>query len=383
MKNLQKAFLFFLLLNKRLLKKYSFLVILAMIPVLAAGLFLAAGEDSGVLHIMLCAEDETDDLAKQVIGELTGEKSILRYSAASSADMAYQAVCEGEADAAWIFAEGFTESVEDYVSDSGETEFLVTVVEREDTVFLQLARERLYSALYPYLSYALFKNYITVDLSVGVSEEELKAEYRVAEVDGGIFGFSYRNREDQADTEAETNYLLTPLRGLLALAVLFCGLAASLYYEQDKEKRLFLLMPAGTGILFPYLYHLPAVIDGAIAALAAFFITGIWISPERELVLMALYCAACTGFSNLVRKICGTIQRLGACIPLLMLAMTVLCPVFISLKGFRMIQQLFPPFYYLQSVHNVGYIRYFLLYIAALYGLDLLAGARERRFSLK
>lgn len=383
MKNLRKAFLFFLLLNKRLLKKYSFLVILAMIPVLAAGLLLAAGEDSGVLHIMLCAEDETDDLAKQVIGELTGEKSILRYSAASSADMAYRAVCEGEADAAWIFAEGFTESVEGYVSDSGEKEFLVTVVEREDTVFLQLARERLYSALYPHLSYALFKNYITVDLSVGVSEEELKAEYRVAEVDGGIFGFSYRNREDQADTEAETNYLLTPLRGLLALAVLFCGLAASLYYEQDKEKKLFLQMPAGRGILFPYLYHLPAVIDGAIAALTAFFITGIWISPERELVLMALYCAACTEFCNLVRKICGTIQRLGACIPLLMLAMTVLCPVFISLKGFRMIQQLFPPFYYLQSVHNAGYIRYFLLYIAALYGLDLLAGARERRFSLK
>lgn len=383
MKSLRKAFLFFFLLNKRLLKKYSFLVILAMIPALAAGLLLAAGEDSGVLHILLCAEDETDDLAKQVIGELTGEKSILRYSAVSSGDMAYQAVCQGEADAAWIFAENLAESVEGYVSNSGEEEFLVTVVEREDTVFLQLARERLYSALYPHLSYALFENYITSDLAVEASGEELKAEYEVAEVDGGIFRFSYRNREDQVDTEAETNYLLTPLRGLLALSVLLCGLAASLYYEQDKKKRLFLQMPAGRGILFPYLYHMPAVIDGATAVLAAFFITGIRISLKRELVLMALYCAACIGFSNLIRKICGTMQRLGTCIPLLMLAMTVLCPVFISLNGFRMIQYLFPPFYYLQSLHNAGYIRYFLIYIAVLYGLDLLAGARERHRSVK
>ena len=380
MSSLQKLSVFFFLLHKRFLKKWSFLAILAMVPVLAGGLLLAAGEDSGVLHIVLCREDETDDLAEQVIEELTGQKSILRYSRASSVDMAYEAVRQGKADAAWIFAEGLAESVDGYIDRRKDAEFPVTVVEREDTVFLQLARERLYSALYPHLSYALFKNYVTLDLLPGaeISGRELKTEYGAAGVDGGIFRFSYRNAEDQADTEAETNYLLTPLRGLLALLVLLCGLAASLCFEQDKAEKVFLQIPVGRGIFFPYLYHLPAVIYGAAAVLLTFFAAHIWISWRRELPLMVLYCAACIGFSNLLRKMCGTVQRLSTCIPFFMLAMTVFCPVFISLRQFRMVQYLFPPFYYLQSVHNAGYIRYFLLYAAVLYGLDLMAGAAER-----
>lgn len=380
MRILQKVFLFFFLLHKRLIKKYSFLVILAMVPVLSAGMFLAAGEESGVLHIVLCGENEQDDLAKQVIEELTEQKSILNYSVEPSAEMAYQQVREGKADAAWIFSAGLEDGVEAYTSYREDPAFLVTVVEREDTVFLQLARERLYSALYPHLSYALFKNYVKFELAAGeeIPEEELRAEYAVLQVDEGIFRFSYRNTDDQVDREAETNYLLTPLRGLLALVVLLCGFAASLYFEQDKAEKLFVQMPIGRGIFFPYLYHLPAVMDGAAAVLLTYFVTHIFLSWERELTLMALYGAACIGFCNLLRKVCGTIQRLSTCIPLLMLAMAAFCPIFISLRQFRMVQYLFPPFYYLQCIHNTGYIKVFLLYIATLYGLDLSAALLER-----
>lgn len=380
MRSLQKRVLFLFLLHKRLLKKWSFLVILLMVPVLAGGLLLAAGEENGVLHIVLCREGTEDDLAGQVIEELTGQKTVLRYSEASSVDMAYEAVRQGDADAAWIFGEGLAENLSGCVEGLKKSEVPVTVVEREDTVFLQLARERLYSALYPHLSYTLFKNYITLDLLPGteISGEELKAEYGVVQADEGIFRFSYRNAKDQADTEAETNYLLTPLRGLLALLVLLCAFAASLYFEQDKAEKVFLQIPMGRGIFFPYLCHLPAVMYGAAAVLLTFFVTRVWISWRRELLLMALYCAACMGFSNLFRKLCGTAQRLSLCIPLLMLVMVVVCPIFISLRQFRMVQYLFPPFYYLQSIHNAGYIRYFLRYIVVLYGLDLIAGVGER-----
>lgn len=380
MGSVRKTLVIFVLLQKRLLKKYSFLVILAIVPVMAFGMFLAAGEESGVLHILLCREDERDDMAKQVMEELTGQKSILRYSEAASADIACLEVQSGAADAAWIFPEGFGESVDACISGGKVPESLVRVVEREDTVFLQLAREKLYSALYPHVSYALFQNYITVDLAAGeeVSQAELKEEYEKTRVEGGIFRFSYRNAADATDTEAETNYLLTPFRGLLALLVLLCGFAASLYFEQDKEEKLFVRMPLGRGMLFPYLYHLPAVADGAAAVLLTYYVTHIFLSWKREVPLMALYCAACIGFANLLRKICGTLQRLAACIPVFMLAMVALCPIFISLRQFRTVQYLFPPYYYLQSVHHTGYIKYFLLYIAVLFGLDLAAALRER-----
>lgn len=374
MKYLQKALLLLFLLNKRLMKKYSFLVILGMVPLLAAGMFLAAKEESGMLRILLCQEDEEDIVSAEIVGELLKQKSVFAYAKEASVEAVYEAVQTGKADAAWIFSDEFEEGVQAYAFYQDRRTPLVTVVEREETIFLQLARERLYSVIYPYLSYALFENYITLELSPeeNISKEELQTEYEVVKVKDGIFRFAYRNAEDRIDKEDETNYLLTPLRGFLLLLILLCGMATSLYFQQDKQEQRFLRMPMGKGLFFPYLYHLTAVLDGAVIVLLTFRVTQILLSWRRELPLMALYGAACVGFCNLLRKLCGTIQRLSVCIPFLVLAMVVFCPVFIHLERFRMIQYLFPPFYYLQSLHNVHFMRYFLVYTAALYGVDLL-----------
>ena len=374
MKYLQKAFLLMFLLNKRLMKKYSFLVILGVVPLLTAGMFLAAKRESGMLHILLCQENGEDAVSEEIIGEILKQKSVFTYAREASVEVAYEAVQTGKADAAWIFSDRFKEGVSSYISYEDERAPLVTVVEREETVFLQLARERLYSVIYPYLSYALFENYITLELAPeeNVSEEELKTEYTVVKVKEGIFRFSYRNVEDRTDREDETNYLLTPLRGFLLLLIFLCGMAASLYFQQDKQEQIFLRLPIGKGVFFSYFYHLTAVFDGAVVVLLTFYSTHILLSWRREIPLMALYCATCVGFCNLLRKLCGTIQRLSACIPLLVLGMVVFCPIFIHLGRFRMIQYLFPPFYYLQSLHDTHFMRYFLLYTAALYGVDLL-----------
>ncbi len=376
MRTVRKGFLLFYLLNKRLMKRYSFLVILGMIPILTAGMFLAARGDSGVLHIMLCREKEGDVLAEQVIRDLSEQDSILRFSVENSAEKAYEAVRTGQADAVWMFSGDLQEKADAYTSGQRRAAPLVTVVEREDTVFLQLAREKLYSVLYPYLSYGLYKNYICMELTDGtpVSEEELREEYEYSEVTENIFQFSYRNTQDETGRQEETNYLLAPLRGLLALLVLLCGLTAALFYRQDREQKLFFLIPEGRKWFFPYIYHMTAVLDAAVVVLFTFCITHIMISWKRELPIMLLYCIACIGFSSLLGRICGNVQRLSTCIPILVLAMVVLCPIFISLRNYRMLQYLFPPFYYLQSIHNSHYIKYMLIYTVLLYGFDLVAG---------
>lgn len=379
MKYLQKAFLWMFLLHKRLMKKYSFLVILGMVPLLTAGMFWAARGESGMLRIVLCQENEGDVVSAEIIGKLLKQKSVFMYAKETSAEAAYEAVQTGKVDAAWIFADEFEEGVHAYTFYQDKRVPLVTVVEREDTVFLQLARERLYSVIYPYLSYALFENYIALELAPeeNISKEELKTEYAVVKVKDGIFRFAYRNTEDRTDREDETNYLLTPFRGFLLLLVLLCGMAASLYFQQDKQEQRFLRLSVGKGLFFPYLYHLTAVLDGAVVVLLTFYATHILLSWRREVPLMALYCVACVGFCNLLRKLCGTIQRLSACIPFLVLGMVVICPIFIHLERFRMMQYLFPPFYYLQSLHNAYFMCYFLLYTAALYGVDLLSGLKD------
>lgn len=373
------CFLFFLL-NKRIMKKYSFLAVLCMVPLLAAGMSWAAKGDTGILHIVLCQEDTEDALSGQVIGELMGPKSVLRYSQEQSVEAACEAVGNGKADAAWIFSDRFQEDADAYAAHPGQREPLVTVVEREDTVFLQLARERLYSVLYPHLSYALFQSYVVSELAGGeeISQDELLAEYQVMEVDGNIFQFS---RRAPVAKENETGYFLAPLRGLLALLVLLCGLTVSLYFLQDRGDKIFARMPGTGGVFFPYLYHMTAVFDGAVAVLAAFCVAGIAMPMGREIFLMAIYCVSCVGFCSLLGKLCRNAQRLSACIPILALGMIILCPVFITINRFRALQYLFPLFYYLQSVYNDRYVKYFLFYTLALYGADLLATLISKKIS--
>lgn len=130
MRHFPKGFLFFFLLNKRLTKKYSFLIILGMVPLLVAGLFLAAREDSGVLHILLCQENQEDPLSEQVIRELLEKDSILRFSREASKAAACEEVRSGRADAVWIFSDGLQEGVDNYTSYREREEALVTVVEQ-------------------------------------------------------------------------------------------------------------------------------------------------------------------------------------------------------------------------------------------------------------
>lgn len=369
MTRIKKFFLLFHLLNKRILKRYSFLIILGIVPLLTAGMFLAAKEDSGVLHIVLCQENPEDELSGRVLQELLDQQSILRYTRAESTEEARQSVESGNADAAWIFLDEMQEKLDAGVASGGDREPLLMVVEREDSVFLQLARERLYGELYSHLSYSMYKDYC-LELLEGkdISEEKLREEYETIRVEEGLFLFAYAGEtREQAE---ETNYLLTPLRGMLALLILLCGLTGSLFYQQDKEKRLFECMPVGNRKLFPYLYHAPAVANASAVVLITLLITGMWVGTAREVGILLLYGTACIGFCNLIRKLCRNLQGLAVCIPLLLCAMLVICPIFISLRSMRLAQFLFPPFYYLQALHDMNYLKYMIGYIIIVYGID-------------
>jgi hypothetical protein len=60
---MNKMILYYALLSKRFFKKVSFVILLLSIPLLTAGLRIVSHQDSGMLKIILCAEDEEGNLA--------------------------------------------------------------------------------------------------------------------------------------------------------------------------------------------------------------------------------------------------------------------------------------------------------------------------------
>ena len=354
MKRFKKVFLWFVLLNKRLLKKISFLLILCSIPLLVIAVNLMSKQDGGVVNVVICAEDSEDVLAQEVIDSLLRDEDIIHYQEVEDVDEAVRLVQSGKADAAWIFPDGFGEAIEEFIEREYLSEGIIRVVEKEDNVILHLSRELMFGKLYETLSYMVYEHYVTEELlkEETVSAEQLRDSFNQTAQDESIFLFSYLDGEE---ADVNLSYMLYPVRGLLALVIVLCGLAMGLYFLQDEESGIFTRLTLNRTLWGSWLYLLPGLLDVGLAVLLGLTFSGVFMSIPTELGLMGLYLLMVAGFSDVVRRLAGKPVRLGALIPLLSLVMLAVCPIFLGAPDMKWIQLLLPPFYYLNALHNVVY----------------------------
>ena len=148
------------MLSKRFFRKISFLVLLALIPMIVMIVGYFGKQESGLLHIILYQEDTSDIVSSNIIDTLLEDSTVLLLEQAISREEAYEAVRKGEADAVWIFPKQMQEKINTFVETNGKSEPLIQIIEREDNVALQLAREKLYAALYTHFSYTVYENYM-------------------------------------------------------------------------------------------------------------------------------------------------------------------------------------------------------------------------------
>lgn len=363
MRRIKQSILLYVLFSKRFLKKISFLLLLLAVPVLVFCLKNVSGQESGILHIVICLEDEEDETAAQVAAELMSEESVLYYSMVENQETAKKLVQDGEVDAAWIFRSDFREKIEKLTEKEMEGEAPILVLEQEDNVALQLSRIKLFGALYPDLSFALYRNFARDDLSVGeeVSKDDLRELYEMTNMERNLFRVACLDSEEQEGVSPRS-LLTAPLRGMLALLVILGGLSAGMLFLQDKEKGVLDGVSLRKREKRLYFYQLAAMVPIAVTVLCGLYLSGEFKGMGREILLMILYLVDCMVFCNLFRRFCGTAGRLGTCIPILMLGMFVLCPVFVNLGKFRPLQYLLPPFYYLSALGDGGWIKGMLCY---------------------
>jgi N-acetylmuramoyl-L-alanine amidase len=360
--------LWYLLQSKRLLKKPSFVVLLALLPLLVWGLGLAETEESGMLRIALYAENPQDELVSHIVDDLMTRQSVLSFSVARDIEEAYYLVQTNQADAAWVFPDGLQRRMNDFTAYRSSRDPLVQIIEREDNVALQLAREVLFGALARSNAYAIYRGFIIENVAGGeVSEAELEQVFAETTLNSNWLRRTYL---DYGLEGLAPGYLTAPLRGLLSLFVVLCGLASALYYKQDKESGLY--------VPFSPCYHGPAVVMGGLCALAALALTGYFTLWYREIFLMALLILAVIAFADVLRILLPRPEHLAAAIPIVVLLMLVLCPVFFTIRTAGFFPWLMPPFYYLNALHNQAFAYYLCLYIIVLFGLRLTLSVNKK-----
>lgn len=377
MRNIGK---WFLLLNKRLYKKITFVLILLMIPVLVIGYGSLAQEESGVLTIALAQEGD-DPMAQDIMQELKESSNLVRFIICDSPKAAKDMVNDSKADAAWIFADDLENAIYRFVNRPAKRNAFVQVVEGQSTIPLKLAREKLSGAVFSRCSRAFYLNYLRENVPEldAVSDEALMQYYDDFTADVNLFEFSYMEGEGDSDDAENANYLLAPVRGLLGVVIVLGGLAASMYYMHDDKSGTFCLVPQNRKSLVEFSCQMIAALNVGVVAWIALRFAGLTVSFGRELLLLGLNGLATSLFCMTVRRAFRKISAVGTALPLLIVVMLVICPVFFDLGQFRELQYVFPPTYYINAAYSNHFLKLMCVYCAALATIYYLLGKLLRR----
>lgn len=364
----------YFILSKRLLRKPGFVAILLLVPVLVAAMGIAARNgDSGVVTIALAMQDNDDTIANEIVDGLTGEDSLIRFERCDSPADASALVEEGSADAAWIFNDDLQRRIAKFAGHTHQNNAFVAVIQREESVFLRLSHEKLNAALYPYISMAVYSDYVldnVVNISE-LSEEEIREFYLSVNAEGAdLFDFVYADPDGEGGEIADTsgaNFLVSPLRGLLAIMVVLGGVAVAMFYMQDEARGAFDRLPRGTGFSFSAVYHSAAVIMVAVVVFIALLMTKMTVGAAYELLALFIFCMCTVGFCICLRLLLRDIRLFGAVVPILIVVMAVLCPIFFKAPNIPIVQYLLPTYYYIRAFSSTRFVWYMAIYTAVLF----------------
>ena len=358
-------------LNKRLYRRGIFPLLLMVIFLATCGFTALSGEDSGFVHIVLTHTREVEEGSPpaDMIRELLTQDSIVRFTYMEDPQDGILAVEHGQADAVWIFSG----------ASAQKNSPLVRVVEREQTVFLRLTREKLYGILFSSSAEALFVDYAQEHLPMlaHLTQEELLEYFDHAAIDEDFFVI-----DNPLSGEAVGGYLTAPLRGLLGLLCVLAVMAGVLYDLREEEGKTFSNLPERKRRAVSALSLFLLGLNMGVASLLALWASGLYPISLWEVLCTLVYTLCTVSFCLLLKEIFPKKSSFGAVIPLQVLVMAIVCPVFFEWKQTRGISLLFPTTYYIHSAYDRSYLLYALAYTACCLCLTILirtVGKKIRR----
>ena len=341
----------FILLNKRLYKQATYVILLLMIPIAVLTFKGATASDSRLMRIGIYAEDDSAEAVGMLMDELASVREEISFTEYSSEADVIKDVKSAKLDEAWVVPAGIDESFERLANGKRPKETIMVYI-RETGVSHLFMQELLESKAFKIYAPDIFFAYSKEkhgDLE-GLDDFR-KTVYDKAPANS-IFSYSHL---DENKVE-EANYLLMPVRGLLAILLLITSFAASIFYMEDTDNGLFVYWHSKFKNLRALGYYFVVMINSAVLVLLALVLAGINVGIVTEIVNIVLYCLALIFFSMIIRMIFNSTKTIGVIMPLFVIVSIVLSPVFIDLTGLRAVQRLVPSFYYLMSTYDRHYL---------------------------
>ena len=369
------------LLTKRLYKKPTFLVVLALIPALVLGYGLVTESDSGLMNIALASYDNEDPLANAIMDDLM-QSDLIHFYRCDTPEEAIALAQSGKTDAAWIFKDNLEENIYKFLS-SFFKKSVIEVYERQNNVGMMLAREKLSGTVFAHCSTQIYLNYIreNVPQLKDVSDETLLGYYEDIRLEGRLFTFATVDGENATDLLESSSYLTSPIRGMLAVVVTLCGLAGAMYAKKDEQLGTFSWMPERRRALAELAGQAVCVANAAVVMVVALALLGVTGDLLREILALVLFVPAVCAFCMLISRLCGSMRMLCMWTPVLLVVMLIICPVFFDFADLFTLQLLFPVTYYVSGAYGEQYLLWSLIYTAVCFGLCAVTATVKKRIA--
>ena len=353
----------YILLLKRLLKKKSYIFMLLIVPLMVMMLNAMSSADAGLMTIgvYIPGTDESSDFLRQDLKENPGSLQFVFYD---TEDEVVSAVESQQVVEGWIVPENLDAVVANMASDNNSKEKIQIIIREQGLTHL-LGKEVISSRVFPRIARDMAVRYVSQFVyNDKPSKDEINhilQTYDNYGINGNLFEMGYVD-EDATYTKEEVSYLMMPLRGILALWLLLCAIAASMYYLEDEKSGLFIWWKVKAPIIRDFLYYVVIIAIPSVMVLVGLAYGGVFTDIKRELLALILYDLAIIFLANILRLLIQSIKGLGIITPILIMASAIFAPVFIDFKEGRAIQKFCPTFHYLYCIHDEYYVQSLLLY---------------------
>lgn len=352
------------LLIKRMLMKPSYVIMLILIPVFVFTLSALAKDEPGIFSVGVVAAN--DEFSTEFVQRLLEDKGNLQILIYKSKNEAKAAVEREEIAQAWIIPNDFDESFEK-IALGKKPKKTIEVLVTEDNVSHMIAREILLSKLYPYMACEVYDEFMQEHFFDALDEKPVaknliqksqeqrelaRTSYESYELKQPLFQMQYVN----LDKKENKNVILAPMRGIFSLWLLICGLLINMYYILDTKNGLFIYWKNYFVLGRTFFYYLCGMLLPSIVTLMGLRMLGLFTTFSNEMILLLSYDLAIIIISNIFRKIFPSHRIMSFIIPVIAIFSAVFTPVFININIFRGISRFFAGYYYLNGVHDIGFM---------------------------
>ncbi|NLL93747.1 MAG: ABC transporter permease [Clostridiales bacterium] len=338
---MKKFFTWFYYLSKRQFKNWLFIILLLIMPLCAFGLRQVSIGIESTIKIGIVDEDNSV-LSSDFISGLSEHSSIIGYTIYDNTASMEKAVLNGSVQCGYTILQGF----ENRVLNNSRVG-LIRVYTKPESSISFLSNEIIFAKVFELCGYpALVKDIDEFNAFSNISDDEwasLKNSYETYLTNGKTFSFDYTNGDiDKTSSISITDYIKTPVRGIVALLIFLAALAGGFNYIKDKN--------SGFGWKMCIYDTAIPVFFCNISGIISLYIVGISGNITKEAATLLCYSLIVISFTCILSTLIKNLAIYCATIPIFVMGSIVCSPIFFNLSTFipamKVLQMFFMPTYY-------------------------------------